>query len=190
MVGAEPSFEEIHVVHAILQLYEGRCSRKKLSEKLGVGEGSVRTILEKLRKQDLASSTRAGHSLTDEGMRKAREYLDQFTLPKPLKAQDMLVEKNRAYCIVYGASSRLSGSGTSETIGALKKGAKTSVILVFQNNHLTFPSTGLKKKEYPETFSELNQLNLGDGDVLVLTASDTMPKAVNSSLSVALDLSE
>ena len=188
MAGAKPSFTKSHEITALLTLYPGRTSRKKLSESLGVGEGSVRTILDNLHSRKMVESDKTGHTLSDTGKAYVEKLLGYFTLPAPLKSRDMLVGEHVYYSWVAGSKEKLSRQGTVESVTALKEGADSAVILVKSRSGLKFPSKGFHIKQYNQTVDELTQNldELNPGDVIVLTSADTKPVSINSLTSVIM----
>jgi hypothetical protein len=188
MAGAKPSFTKTHLVQALLELHKGRCSRKTLVEKLGLGEGSVRTILKQLARDELVSSNKGGHSLTPKGVESAEGYLSLFSKPRELKSKDMLAEGTSVFTVIYDSKDKLTPSATAESVIALKAGAKTSVILEYTEGKIRFPSEGVEISEYPKTLSELTGLELNPKDVIIIASADTPAKAKTAVLAVALNL--
>jgi len=161
-VGPLPRFAEVHI-RETLDLIEkyGRVGRKQLAEKLGVGEGSMRTILNMLKKQSLITSSRGGHALTARGKR---------FLGKPLEfvrvdAGDLTVGEVDVATIVRGASAKIK-RGIEQRDEAIKAGANGATALVFKAGKLQFPDgfRGVDKKfeKSIETFG------LRNGDVLII----------------------
>ncbi len=86
-------------------------SRKNLAEKVGVGEGSIRTKLSKLKKNKIIKITQVGVSLTEKG----KKFLDKHKIKiAPIDAKDIAVGKytvavfikNKAHKIRYGIEQR------------------------------------------------------------------------------------
>ena len=161
-VGPLPRFAEVHI-RETLDLIEkyGRVGRKQLAEKLGVGEGSMRTILNMLKKQSLITSSRGGHALTAKG---------KHFIGKPLEfvrvdAGDLTVGEVDVATIVRGASAKIK-RGIEQRDEAIKAGANGATALVFKAGKLQFPDgfRGVDKKfeKSIETFG------LRNGDVLII----------------------
>ncbi|MBU4407040.1 MAG: hypothetical protein KKB24_05580, partial [Candidatus Altiarchaeota archaeon] len=110
MVGAAPSFSEAHLVRALLMLSSGRVGRKNLVKILGVGEGSVRTIIKRLKGEGLIKSSKQGHELTQKGKETVENYLNKFSMPGEFKADDLSLHpgEESSSVIVYGAADRIS----------------------------------------------------------------------------------
>ncbi|MGC8896604.1 MAG: winged helix-turn-helix domain-containing protein, partial [Candidatus Bathyarchaeia archaeon] len=67
--GPAPTFSILHILHAIELVYEKPLGRSKLAEKLRIGEGATRTIINRLKKAKLISTSKVGCKLTDKGLK-------------------------------------------------------------------------------------------------------------------------
>jgi predicted transcriptional regulator len=167
-VGPLPRFTEIHTQMA-LQLMDkhGRIGRKRLMEKLGIGEGSMRTIMEQLRSRGLIISSRGGHSLTEKG----RKLLGTFPVFKWVDVTGLTVGKFSVATVVRGVAKKV-GKGMEQRDEAIKVGADGATILVFKKGRLQFPDSfyDVRKKD-----SEMiiDTFKPREGDVIVIgTARD------------------
>lgn len=144
--------------------------RKQLAEKLGVGEGSMRTILNTLKKQSLITSSRGGHALTTKG---------KNFLGKPLEfvrvdASDLTVGEVDVATIVRGAAAKVK-KGIEQRDEAIKAGADGATVLVFKAGRLQFPDgfteVNLKFEKLIETFRPR------EGDVVIIGTGRDAVKA-------------
>lgn len=186
MVGASPSFSDVHIVRTILALKNGKIGRKRLVKFLGLGEGSVRTILKRLKKQSFINSDKYGHELTQKGKVKAREYLSKFTMPKDLHPDD-LIKGFKSIVILHSTSDKIK-SGMEQRDLALSNGADGAMILIFKNKKLEFPTPSVKLSDFPETKKELDRLKLKEKDVVVISFAKSKASAEDGSIAIALDL--
>ena len=170
--GPLPRFTEIQT-QMVLKLVEkyGRIGRKRLVEKLGIGEGSMRTILEKLGRRGLITSSRGGHSLTKKGQR----FL--YSLPEFLQvdAGDLTVGKFDVATVVSGAAGKVK-NGVEQRDEAIKAGADGATALVFKNGRLQFPDGSMK---VPEKVAKrlVEILHPKTGDVVVIGTGKDAAKA-------------
>ena len=179
MVGNIPNFNEYDVLRAFLLVGEP-ISRQELASELGVGEGTVRTILDILKKNKLIFSTRQGHSLTKKGN-------------ALLKTVKRFVEINKKVDIGYyknfkKAAVLLKGVDSEVNVGlrdkAIKNGAEAALIFVYKNG-LVLPYA----EEFKEDFKELENLfSFKNGDILIVTFAGSSREAENSALSLFLFL--
>jgi len=171
-VGPLPRFAEVHI-RETLDLIEkyGRVGRKQLAEKLGVGEGSMRTILNMLKKQGFITSSRGGHALTARGKR---------FLGKPLEfvrvdAGDLTVGEVDVATIVRGASAKVK-KGIEQRDEAIKAGAAGATVLIFKNGKLQFPDKFIEvEKNVGEPL--IKTLRPQEGDVIAIGTADDVVRA-------------
>jgi len=187
MVGAAPSFTEVHLVRALFVFSGGACGRKKLVRELGVGEGSVRTILKRLSGEGLISSTKLGQELSVKGKKKVESILKKFSKPAVFSSPD-LSEGEQSLVVVYGAASR-AGSGVALRDVALKAGADGAVLLVSEKGRLVFPGEGVWVRDYPTLAESLKDVSTRSGDVIVIGFAVNRALAEDGALAVALKLS-
>lgn len=186
MVGASPSFSDVHVVRAILALENEKMGRKRLVKFLGLGEGSVRTILKKLKNQSLINSDRQGHELTSKGEKEVQKYLRKFSFPEKFPSRD-LEGKFKVLTIVHNSSHRIK-TGMEQRDTALNAGADGAILLVFKNKELEFPTPDISLSKFPDTKKRLKELRLNERDTVVISFGKTIAKAEDGAIAIALDL--
>lgn len=170
-IGPLPRFAEVHVRRALeLIAKHKRIGRKQLAGELGVGEGSMRTILNQLKKQGLITSSRGGHALTAKGKR---------SLGKPLEfvqvdTGDLTLGKVDVATIVRGAAKKIK-RGIEQRDEAIKVGAQGATVLVFKGGKLQFPD-GFIKVGKRDSEIIIKTFKPREGDVIIIgTANDIVP---------------
>jgi DNA-binding PadR family transcriptional regulator len=170
--GPLPRFAEVHVRRALEVIAKhGRIGRKQLAVELGVGEGSVRTILNRLKKRGLITSSRGGHTLTAKG---------KSSLGKPLElvqisAGGLTVGKVDIATIVRGAATKVK-RGIEQRDEAIKAGAVGATVLIFRGGELQFPDGFLGvKKELAGALAKIFKPR--EGDVIIIGTAETLVKA-------------
>ena len=170
-IGPLPRFAEGHV-SKVLQLIaeKGPLGRKELADQLGIGEGSTRTILNRLKRQGLITSSRAGHAVTAKGRRKLREK--HFKCIE-VDAGSLTVGEVDVATVVRGAARKVK-RGIEQRDEAIKVGAAGATVLVFKDGRLQFPSSFMEVEE--ELNNRLTKaLKPHEGDVIVIgTARDVL----------------
>jgi len=76
--GPSPTFTIFHLIRAMELIARKPVGRSKLAEKLKVGEGAIRTVIERLRTAELIATSKAGCTLTDKGIKLWKEYKSIF----------------------------------------------------------------------------------------------------------------
>jgi DNA-binding PadR family transcriptional regulator len=170
-VGPLPRFAEVHV-RETLNLIEkyGRAGRKQLAEKLGIGEGSMRTILDTLKKHGLITSSRGGHALTAKG----RRYLGRPLEFVRVDAGDLTVGEIDVATVVRGAAARVK-KGIEQRDAAIKVGADGATVLVFKRGKLQFPDGFTKVNVKLEKLIKIFRPR--EGDVIIIGTGGDAVKA-------------
>lgn len=182
-IGPLPRFAEVHVRKALeLISKHGRVGRKQLAEELGIGEGSMRTILSQLKTQGLITSSRGGHALTAKGKR---------SLGKPLEfvqidAGNFTVGEVDVAAIVRGAAKKVK-RGIEQRDEAIKVGAQGATVLVFQRGKLQFPDR-FTRVEKGLAESLIKTFTPREGDVIIIGTAQDLAKAEEGAKAAARSL--
>ncbi len=166
--GPRAAFQAVDLLRFIYLLYNvQRMSRFGIGKKLGIGEGSVRTLIGVFRRNKLVKVTRAGCVLTSFGKKIAMELFKEIEviglLPKSRASFNFssfgIVVKN-----VVAVP-----SGIVQRDQALLSGALGATMLIFRGK-LCFPDFS-SASSFVEPFLEkaiLKKCHLKNGDVVLL----------------------
>jgi len=133
--GPKPLFDEVQVRRALELIDEkGPIGRKRLVDFLEVGEGSVRTILDRLKDKGFISSSSRGHEITEDGRKRLDEGLEFLQMD----AGDLTVGYVDVATVVEGVSN-LVDKGIEQRDEAIKVGAEGATVLVYENGDLVLP---------------------------------------------------
>jgi len=161
-----PRFDTIHIQMAIEQIAKhNRTSRKQIVKEIGVGEGSVRTILNQLKNQGLITSSKGGHVLTEKGkhfLEKSQEFIK-------VDVGDLTVGRTNVATLVKGAASKVK-RGIEQRDEAIKAGAEGASVLIFEKGKLRFPD-GFVEVEEGTGKILMKLLKPREGDVVVIGAA-------------------
>jgi DNA-binding PadR family transcriptional regulator len=161
--GPLPRFAESQVRRALEIIAErGRVGRKQLARELGIGEGSVRTILRRLETRGLITSSRGGHSITAKG----RRELGRTSGYVRVDAGDLTVGEVDVATIVKGAAAMVR-RGIEQRDEAIKAGADGATVLIFKEGKLQFPDGFL---EVPQEVGKMliEIFKPKEGDVIII----------------------
>lgn len=162
--------------------------RKILSNKIGISEGSMRTLLNYLKKQGIVVSTHKGHSLTSSGDKIIEGFLNFASFPFEISLPDMA--QDRCVGIVLRNASKKIKKGIEERDIAIREGCKGAFIFLYTNNEFKFPSIDVSILDYPISHEYLNniarQKNLNEGDVIVVCFADNCITAENGAIKISL----
>lgn len=185
--GPAPYFELIHVVMAILTMGESPgIGRKELAKRLGLGEGSVRTLINKLKNNDLITVTREGCSLSEAGT----ELYNWLTKKiSPLSEIDLKMVWGSQFSvgIVVKNGEKLVKKGIEQRDAAIKFGATSAMTLTFKSGKLLMPTLTNLSEEFPEFASRLlNNFPLSEGDALIIVGANNYYNACQGAIAAAL----
>lgn len=169
-LGPLPRFAEAHVRMALEVIAKhGQIGRQRLAKELGVGEGSVRTILNQLKRRRLIISSRRGHALTGRGLR----FLEKPFELVQIGAGDLTVGEFDVATIVRSAAGKVR-CGVEQRDEAIKAGASGATVLIYRGGKFQFPNGSLKiGKGLSGTLTKTFKPR--EGDVIVIgSARDTM----------------
>ncbi|MBI0584122.1 MAG: DUF4443 domain-containing protein [Methanomassiliicoccus sp.] len=179
-------FGDYHVYKALSVLSDGRRKgRKQVADRIGVGEGSMRTILDHLREEGLVDIKQTGIKISKKG----QEFIGQFPLQVyVLDAPDITLGQCSVAVQVKGAASRI-GSGMEQRDQAIKAGADGATTIVVKGEKLTVPVDYDLDTDRPEIAGAIRRLfDLTDGDVIIIGTSADLQQAEEGALAAALAL--
>ncbi|ASJ10167.1 hypothetical protein A3L12_02090 [Thermococcus sp. P6] len=181
--GAYPEFTLEDAV-AVLFMLRNPTGRKAVSEALNIGEGSVRTLLKKLSRLGVITSTRRGHSLNDRGMALLGRISRNFSGVEKVGT----VEGYPAYGLIVRNPGEFNSINLRDE--AVRFFARGAMILEVRNGEPVFPEDGRSLSEtLPELAGSIKRLlKPGEGDLVVVTWAGEEAHAVKSAYHVALTL--
>lgn len=182
--GPKPRFHEEHLWEA-LEIIEGEgpLGRKQIAEKLGLGEGSTRTILGKLKDRGLITSTPEGHSIKKKGMKKLEERSKRLV---SLDAGELTVGEVDVAVVIENAASKVR-SGIEQRDEALKAGADGATVLIFEGQELRFP--GADERVGEDIANKFRaKLDFSDGDAIIISSGRNKIKARLGALAASRSL--
>lgn len=179
--GPLPRFSAVHL-WMVLELIgkHRRIGRKHLSRMTGLGEGSIRTIVEKLSKLDLVRSARGGSYLSEKG----EDVLRRLPKIYEIKLRFLSLGKFSMISVVQGGASNVS-SGIEQRDAAVQAGGKGATVLVFKGGKLRFPDG---KEVCEEADRVLEVTAPAEGDAIVIGFGDDKISAELATRAAALSL--
>jgi len=178
--GAPPKFQEAHVNWIFWKIATGdKIGRKAIVEETGLGEGSIRTILERLEDYGLIKSSRGGRSLTEDG-RKVSESLKRMIAIDKLGPMDLTKAQRNIGVLVKGGASRI-GTGMEQRDAAIKVGRKGVTTLIDKDGRLSMPGFDDEVDIDQDYHVDAKRIKLvfnpENGDAVIIGSEDTNQKA-------------
>lgn len=183
--GPKPRFDEVQMKKALKLIGKNEpIGRKRLADRLGVGEGSMRTILDRLKGEGFVSSTARGHVLTSEGeeeLEEGREFL-RFA------AGDLTVGDEDVAVKVESVADKVN-LGIAQRDEAIKVGAEGATVFVFEDDDLKLPDSDEEIDDDVKS-TLLDFFDPSEGDIIVVGTADDEITAERGGLAAADSLLE
>lgn len=190
-VGPIESFNYVHV--GLLVYYLGEQapkSRSEIAEFLDIGEGSVRTVLKRLKEKALINITRAGVFLSRKGVKLFSEF--KLIFPILTEVSYGLLSLDGFSVIVLIKSKRDKVSyGIEQRDIAIKYGAKGAMTLTYKNEHFMIPGEDencemlFPNKDWAKIHMALQP---EEGDVIIICSAEKVQEAYLGCFAAALTL--
>ena len=168
------SFNSSHVFKT-LQLInkEGFVSRFLLMKELGLGEGSIKTLIKHLKMEKLIITTNKGTTMSDRG-RKIFEQMSHYICSEAQLPRSTISVSEFNHAILLRYVHFAIKQGVEQRDEAIKKGAKGATTLVFKDGKFLIPGSGynaLKEEKGIERHLK-NELNPINGDIIIIGSDD------------------
>lgn len=179
-------FGDYHVYKTLSILSDGRRKgRKQLADRIGVGEGSMRTIVDYLREEGLIDVKQTGIRISKKG----QDFISRLPLQVyVLDVPDITLGLKSVAVQVRGAASKID-SGMKQRDQAIKAGAEGATTIIVRGDRLTVPVDYDLDKDRPEVAAAIRRLfDLADDDVIIVGTSEELQRAEEGAMAAALDL--
>lgn len=179
MVGNLSNFTRIDILRCLLKI-EKPVSRSELSKTLDLGEGTIRAILDILKKHNILESTKQGHNLNEKGRSIIKKINDNMDIKKIESMKDFPDKKIIALLIKNPEKIEKPYILRDE---AVKNGADGALILKYDKKLMIY---GL---DYAQDFSNIEKkFGLTKNDILIVAYADSYKLAENGALAAAIEL--
>ncbi len=183
--GPERRFGDAHIFYVLHILNrEGVMGRSSLSKALGIGEGSVRTILDILRRWDMVNIRQSGISLNENG----RTFLRDIAMRMVDVPESGYVPGDfQQGVVVSGVAGRVT-DGMHQRDRGIIAGATGASVFVMRDDSLIMPTDWNMDYRDPDFSREVRKVGMCDGDVLVISGARERDTAAVSAIAIGLDL--
>ena len=184
--GPAPRFARFHVWKALWTIgRSGPIGRQRLTGLLGLGEGSVRTIVNFLVGRDLVRADESGMMLTAKGRREVESA--GFSMAT-VNARGLCVGECDVAVLVRGKAKNVK-DGLRQRDEAVKAGAAGATTLVFRNGRILMPPETDMDASYPQLARQIRAaFELREGDVIVIGSAGDLRAAEDGALAASVDL--
>ena len=164
------SFEIVHVLKTLQLIQErGHVSRHTLCKKLGLGEGTVKTLVKHLKIYDLVGTDRTGTRISERGNKLLSELA--FSMPAEMSISKCSVALgNFNYAILLKQMAYVIKTGIEQRDAAIKMNALGATTLVYKDKRFMIPKTNFDALHKEQKLHTLlaEGLNPEEDDVLII----------------------
>ncbi len=187
--GPSMTFDASHIFFALELIAAKPIGRNQLARKLGVGAGTVRTIVSRLKDNNLIRVSRKGCNLTDNGWVIWKKFEQLFPRRDEIGRTE-LTNAAYNYAFLVKNKGRNVRTGIEQRDAAIVTGAAGAVIIVSKQGHLTIESVSNRlERQFPEAALVLQKtFNPEENDVIVLVGATSSPKALHGAFAASWTL--
>lgn len=190
--GPAPAFTHVDVTQAILTIGdEGQIGRIELSRRLGIGEGTIRTIIKHLMQANIIEIARGGCVLTKRGVQLYNSLRSKVSKVFTIDAKQLALDKVSAAVLVRHVG-HLVKRGIEQRDAAIRAGATGACTLVFQGREFLMPMSESEEwslnSDDPLFQGLRKSFSPGEGDVIVLSSAPDRATADHGAMAAALTL--
>jgi len=155
-----------------------------LAETLCLGEGSIRTILNKMAREEAIENNREGATLTERGRRRLHN------LGIEVGPVEISIGIHGKYCaaLVRSADQYIK-NGREQRDAAVRAGAEGAIILTVKDDNLIFPGDNYPLDQF-NTESVRSTFVLGKGDVVIIGFAPSYNDAEKGAVTAALTVDD
>ena len=179
-------FTDASVYWALYVLSDGkRVGRKRLSEMIGVGEGSMRRILNTLKERNMVLIKQTGITITKVGL----DFLEQTPIRViDLNPGSLVIGECTQAVLVKGAAEKV-GNGLKQRDAGIRAGSLGCTTLVINDGKVMLPPDWSIDDNNPDVAKAILGMKIVDnGDAIIIGGADDQNTAINAALTAAFEL--
>lgn len=185
--GAPPKFKEAHINWVFWKIANNQpMGRKMLVEETALGEGSLRTILDRLEEYGLIKSARPGRTLSDDG-NKVYQKMRQLIRIERTAYLDLTGKPSNCLVLVRGRGDEVR-SGMEQRDAAIQVGRTGATTMVVKKGKFMMPGFETSvdiDKQYPQDAGKIRRtLGPEEGDAVIIGSEET-PQAAEEAAWIA-----
>lgn len=187
--GRAPYFVEAHLVKALMIIDDkGPVGRVKLSKTLGLGEGTIRTLIKHLEKEKLIKISKVGIALTISGKKLTADLKSRIRREIEIPRSSLTVGPFNVAILVKNASNAIRG-GVEQRDAAIKIGALGATTLIYKRGRLNMPLVEEDIfRDLPAIYEVMaSKLKPQEEDVIIIGTANDKSAAELGAIAAALE---
>ncbi len=179
-------FNDANVYWALYVLSDGkRMGRKRLAEEVGVGEGSMRRIIDTLKEWGFILIKQTGITITKAG----QAFLNQLPIrPVSVNLGEAVVGEYQQAVLVLGAANKVVNGMEQRDMGIKVGGAGCTTIVIRDGNLMVPPDWNIDEKDPELAYKIRKDSGITQSDALVVGGADSRTSAVEAAVTAALSM--
>jgi DNA-binding transcriptional regulator LsrR (DeoR family) len=189
--GPRPSFTQLDLARAIEIIGTEQIGRNKLSERLGLGEGTTRTLIDRLLDARLIEISRSGCELTRSGHSVLNELNRRLGTRTIVPRSSVTVGTYNFGILVKGAANMVK-RGIEQRDAAVRAGAGGAVTFVVKHGELVMPPAAESVMRRQGDFAKKIQeaFRPQESDAIIIAGADSEQNAEEGARAAAWTLIE
>lgn len=186
--GPRAVFTQVHVLKALVAIgRSGKLGRGRLGALTGLGQGEVRTLIKRLKDNELIVIETDGCRLSKKGEREYAKISSFLLWSGPVSAKNLHLGE-KCWAVLAAGADKSVRYGIEQRDAAIRAGADGAFTSVFRSGRFTVPGEGADcEKEGPnEPWVSLRKVGPHEGDVVVVTGSNEESGAEDGALAALL----
>jgi hypothetical protein len=182
------SFDLVHVFKTMQMMADNKkISRSLMMQELGLGEGSIKTLVKHLKMYNLVENSNAGMWLTSKGETLYAKL--RLSIPREMDISKCSVALGKFnHAVLLKDMAYNIKSGIEQRDAAIKAGAVGATTLICKNERLVLPGTGedLMRNDQKIHLLIMKKLEPEQNDVIIIGSSQNKKIAEMAAKSAAL----
>ncbi len=187
--GASPNYSDFQVIMALFNIGQNPLGRKTLGELLGVGEGTARTMIEKLQDIGLVKASPTGCYLTKRGNKMLEELKKRVSHHPKIDVGYITLGKENSAVIVRDAAHKVK-SGMTQRDAAISAGAIGASTLIFDEAGPRIPMINADENMQARMKMLCEDMKMKKGDVLIIGTGESEREAERAAWAAACTILE
>jgi hypothetical protein len=188
--GPRAVFTQVHVLKALIAIgRSGNVGRGRLGALTGLGQGEVRTLIKRLKDNQLIVIESGGCRLSKKGEKEYAKLSSLLLWSHPVQAK-VLGLGAKCWAVLVAGAEKSVRYGIEQRDAAIKAGADAAFTSVYKSGRFTVPGEGTdsEKGGPSEPWTSIRSVGPHDGDVVVVTGSANESAAEDGALAAFLSL--
>ncbi len=187
--GPSPNYSDFHVIMAFFNIGKNNLGRKTLAELLEVGEGTARTLIEKLQDIGLIKASPTGCYLTNKGNKMFEELKKRVSHHPNIDVGYITLGIENSAVLVRDAAHRIK-SGMEQRDAAISAGAVGASTLILDETGPRIPMINIDENMQTRMRILCEDVKMKKGDVLIIGTGETKREAERAAWAAACTILE